>query len=297
MKTLNQIEDEIIKMHKEELINWCMNNQLIHREKKCSSCQTPMKLSSYLKNDDLRAWRCINNKCIFYKRYFSIRNDTFFDGFRLPLLVIIKVLIKYASKTGRRSIIEHFKEFDKEAIYKIIKKLTSKIPSPNFSDCKLGGPGRIVQVDETMLNYKCKSHRGRSSENKTDALCIVEVNENIKRVYATIIEDKKATTIIPIICSQVASNSVIWTDEHKSYSQLCSLNYIHDTVCHKYTFINNSNGVNTQAVESFNSLIKYEIKKRKGILTKERKYFLNEVCWLFNNDDNIFKNIINLLKI
>ncbi|KCZ74977.1 hypothetical protein H311_04052, partial [Anncaliia algerae PRA109] len=29
----------------------------------------------------------------------------------------------------------------------------------NFSNNKLGGPGKIIQVDETMLNYKCKSHR------------------------------------------------------------------------------------------------------------------------------------------
>lgn len=107
------------------------------------------------------------------------------------------------------------------------------MPAPNFVNNKLGGFGKIVQIDETMLNYKCKSHRGRSSENKTDALCIVEVGINIIRVFACTIPDKKSSTLIPIICSQVASNSTIWTDEHKSYKCLSSYNYIHDTVCHK----------------------------------------------------------------
>lgn len=37
---------------------------------------------------------------------------------------------------------------------------------------KLGGPGRIIQIDETMMNYKCKSHRGRSNDNKTDAIVL-----------------------------------------------------------------------------------------------------------------------------
>ncbi|KCZ79774.1 hypothetical protein H312_02826 [Anncaliia algerae PRA339] len=45
----------------------------------------------------------------------------------------------------------------------------------------LGGSGSIVKVDKTMLNYKCKSHRGRSSGNKIAAICIVEVENNILR--------------------------------------------------------------------------------------------------------------------
>ncbi|KAG0441742.1 hypothetical protein DMUE_0827 [Dictyocoela muelleri] len=113
-----------------------------------------------------------------------------------------------------------------------------------------------------MLNYKCKSHRCRSPENRTDALCIIEVGSRILRVFATVIPDKKSESLVPIIMKQVAPNSKIWTDEHRSYSCLNRLNYNHDTVCHKYDFKNNITGVNTQAVESFNNLIKVEIKKK-----------------------------------
>ncbi|KCZ81974.1 hypothetical protein H312_00617, partial [Anncaliia algerae PRA339] len=63
-----------------------------------------------------------------------------------------------------------------------------------------GGPGFIVQIDETMLNYKCKSHRGRSPGNITDAMCIVEVGNNICRAYAIVIENKRAEYLLPIIC-------------------------------------------------------------------------------------------------
>ncbi|KAM0684905.1 hypothetical protein COBT_003886, partial [Conglomerata obtusa] len=58
------------------------------------------------------------------------------------------------------------------------------------------------QIDETMLNYKAKSHRGRSSHDKTDKPCITEVDGKIARVFATIISDKKESTLIQIICSQ-----------------------------------------------------------------------------------------------
>lgn len=65
----------------------------------------------------------------------------------------------------------------------ILTKLVHAIPKVDFSSKKLGGPGFVVQIDETMLNYKAKSHRGRSPTNKSDALCIVETKEKITRFF------------------------------------------------------------------------------------------------------------------
>ncbi|KCZ77362.1 hypothetical protein H311_01624 [Anncaliia algerae PRA109] len=94
-------------------------------------------------------------------------------------------------------------------IERIMKKLIQKIPETNFESSKLGGPKFVVEIDETMLNFKCKSHRGRSPSNKTDALCIVEVGQRITRAFAKVIPNKKIETILPIIISQVMPGSVI----------------------------------------------------------------------------------------
>lgn len=171
------------------------------------------------------------------------------------------------------------------------------MPSPDFTENKLGGPGRIVQIDETMLNYKCKSHRGRSPSNRTDSLCMVEFTERITRAYATVIPNKCANTLIPIICNQVAPHSKIWTDEHSSYNNLGNLEYVHESVCHKYEFVNSSTGVNTQAIESFHNELKLEIKKRKGILTNNRNEFLKEFCFYFNNKNGFLTAILSLIKV
>lgn len=56
-------------------------------------------------------------------------------------------------------------------VWKILNKLVGLMPDTNFLENKLGGPGFVVQIDETMLNYKCKSHRGRNPKNETGALC------------------------------------------------------------------------------------------------------------------------------
>ncbi|KAM0674204.1 hypothetical protein GVAV_002278 [Gurleya vavrai] len=107
------------------------------------------------------------------KRYL-IRINSFFENFNISMLLVLKVLIRYSCKTRRHAMIQNFSEINRSTIYKILNKLVSLIPTSDFSSEKLGGPNRIVQINETMLNFKCKSHRGRSPENKTDALCIVE---------------------------------------------------------------------------------------------------------------------------
>ncbi|KCZ81931.1 hypothetical protein H312_00692, partial [Anncaliia algerae PRA339] len=120
----------------------------------------------------------------------------------------------------------------------------------------------------TMLNYKCKSRRGGSLHNRTDSLCIVEYKERIVRAFACVIPNKEASTLIPIITRNVANNSIIWTDEQRSYSCLSNFNFTQDSVCHKYRFITDE-GVNTQAVESFNNELKSAIKARKGLKTEK----------------------------
>lgn len=44
------------------------------------------------------------------------------------------------------------------------------MPEPDFSLTELDGPGNVVQVDETMLNFKFNTRRGRSPTNKTGVI-------------------------------------------------------------------------------------------------------------------------------
>lgn len=57
--------------------------------------------------------------------------------------------------------------------------------------------------------------------------------------------------MLPIIAENVAKGSTIYTDEHKSYSKLNQIGYVHGTVCHKREFVNKETGINTEAIESF----------------------------------------------
>ncbi|KCZ80902.1 hypothetical protein H312_01675, partial [Anncaliia algerae PRA339] len=106
--------------------------------------------------------------------------------------------------------IQHHNIFKKKIasftlIDKIFNKLHEYLRDDILKTSKMGGHGAFLQVDETILNYKCKSHHGRSALNKTDALCIVKVSNSITRTHATIIPNKEAITIIPIVCGKVVN--------------------------------------------------------------------------------------------
>ncbi|KAG0423786.1 hypothetical protein DMUE_6126, partial [Dictyocoela muelleri] len=284
----------ILRKDDRGMVEYLMQNRFIPNEICCAACRCPMNLCPYTRNIDSFAWRCISKSCKNYKKYISIRKDTFFEGFNIDIRTILRILIRYLMKQPLYSIMQCFK--GGSTIRRVIEKFNDFIPEANFSENKLGGPGIIVQIDETMMNFKCKSHRGRSADNNTDALCIVEFREEITRAYAQIIPNKRADTIIPIICSQVANQSIIWTDEHRSYGNLSSFGFNHSTVCHKYEFINHSNGTNTQAVESFHNQLKLWIKKQKGVKTCCRARFLKVFLFFFNNRNNLLESGLNLIK-
>ncbi|KCZ78603.1 hypothetical protein H311_00363, partial [Anncaliia algerae PRA109] len=86
--------------------------------------------------------------------------------------------VKYAVRQPQHSIKDSI-DLNDRTLERIIKKPLNCILKTDFEACKLGRPGEIVQIVEALINFKCKSHRGRSSSNSTDSLCIVEFSDRI----------------------------------------------------------------------------------------------------------------------
>jgi transposase-like protein len=277
-------------------MTFLMDMQFIPNELPCVECGRPFSLAKYSKNCELYAWRCYSTQCSSKKNYITLRRNSFFEGFSIPIPTILRVVLRYGTRTPAH-VIKRQLNINEKTIDKILCKLRSLIRPPDFSNHKLGGPNKVVQIDETMINHSIKAHRGRSPSNKTDSLCIVECESgSIKRCFAKVIPNKQQSTIVPIILSQVAANSIIHTDEHRAYYNLRNYFSEHGTVCHKYSFKNPITGVHTQAIESFHNELKLEIKRRKGVLTVQREEFLWEFCFYFNNRDNFLFSVIDLIK-
>ncbi|KCZ81633.1 hypothetical protein H312_00957 [Anncaliia algerae PRA339] len=86
----------------------------------------------------------------------------------------------------------------KPCLSKILSILINKMIIDNQNLKKMGGCGSIVQINETMLTFKKKTHKGGSPLNKTDGFVIFEVNNIASQIYAELKE-----TIMPIICDLI----------------------------------------------------------------------------------------------
>ncbi|KCZ81210.1 hypothetical protein H312_01356 [Anncaliia algerae PRA339] len=123
-----------------------------------------MKFEKHKIGADRYTWRCYNSNCIKYRKRVSIRKDSIFFGLRLKLKKCLRVMLMWLDNANQSLILKKLK-ISYSFYRKIINLLLLKIKSENaINPLKFGGVGTLIQIDETMQNLKCKSHRGRSSK-------------------------------------------------------------------------------------------------------------------------------------
>ena len=145
-----------------------------------------------------------------------------------------------------------------------------------------GREGKIVQIDESLMRGRRKNNRGRyllgdildldpasnsrrlncgDRENGPWVFGMAEVNSRkIKLFY---VEDRKESTLLPILLKHVHPKTTIWSDEWKAYVNLQNYLEKHETVCHSENFIGPETDTNTQLIECPWSHTKLNIMKNK----------------------------------
>ena len=169
-----------------------------------------MEIKRSINHRENKCWRCNYPACESKRGKKSIKSLSFFENFNFHIRLVLKVLFRWCVDIQISSISKSL-GISSGTVTKIIDTLVKKLIEKDESENqKLGGGNSIVQIDETMLNYSAKNHVGEPASHKTDALCIVEtINGRITKSFATTIPDKKALTLVPIICSKVCPGSVI----------------------------------------------------------------------------------------
>jgi len=264
----------------------------------CHHCLETMQMKHNNNNPEKYEWRCFNTTCAYYETTKSIRLGSFFEDFRAPIIVILRTIYYYATLSRQKDVVRisqksrTFVQTLRNKIISLITKYFHKYP------IRLGGPGVIVQVDETKLNFNIKSNRGLAPSKTCWALCMVDTSKNPAIGYIQLIERRNAESLIPIIARTVRSGSIIHSDEWKAYNAISKCGeYEHKKVVHKYNFVDPQTGVHTQNVESFNNKIKYQIKMAKGVTTDFREKFITEFLFFDTYKDNVFHKLVDLIKI
>ena len=96
-----------------------------------------------------------------------------------------------------------------------------------------------------------------------------------------IVQQRDASTLLPIINDHVAPGTVVHTDEWAAYRRVGSLPNAssHSTVNHSITFVDPTTGTHTQTVESYWNRCKAKLKRMKGCVAHQVPSYLDEFMW------------------
>jgi transposase-like protein len=173
------------------------------------------------------------NRCYECKQTFSIRKGTIFDDSKISLQKwFMSIYLINSNKKGISSIAlaEQIGVTQKTAWFMLqrIRNASNK----NFSNKLLKD---TVEIDEAYFGGKAKNmHMSKRIKKqgiyeKTTVLGMVERNNKVKAIK---VQNAQANTLQREIYSNVQTDSIIVTDEHKAYNSISHFKYDHKVVNH-----------------------------------------------------------------
>ena len=98
-----------------------------------------------------------------------------------------------------------------------------------------------VELDESYFGGARKGKPGRGAAGKTAVFGILKRGG---KVYTKVVVDTKASTLMPIITSKIAPDSVVYTDCYRSYNALDVSGFYHERINHSRLFAAGKNHIN-----------------------------------------------------
>lgn len=260
-----------------------LENEIIYRNINCENCNEPMTRGA-------TRFRCLKRTCRTEK---SLYHESFFAGSKLTPCQIMLIGYLWISKTPF-DLACIFTGHSRETIssfYAHYRQLV--IDNLDEDDAVIGGPGIIVEIDESKFS-KRKYNRGHRVEGSW-VLGGVERTET-RKVFAVIVPDRSASTLLDVISRHVKEGSIIYTDLWKGYKQLnTELGLEHFTVNHTLHFKDPDSGVHTNTIEGSWNGMKLAIARRarNSECLQER---LLEFIWRRKNIGGLWSALLVAMK-
>ncbi|XP_071965519.1 uncharacterized protein [Antedon mediterranea] len=276
----------------DDYLDFFQRRGLYPTAKDCSYCNVPMYMSTRNRSDGL-VWRC--HRC---RRTIAMRTGTFLAGQKIAMDDWLNLVYYWATETSVKHAIVHTGLKPKVVIqqYRFLRDICSQklLQTPTL----LGGPGVVVQIDESCFSHSRKNGRGRAPEREMWVFGLVDTTTKPARGYLQFVEDRSAATLLPIIEDKTRPGTIIHSDMWAAYRQVVAIPGIaeHRTVNHSRHFVNPIDGTHTQNVESYWNKAKSKLKAMKGVKREWLSEYLDEFMWReeFGKDLLVgFENIID----
>ena len=217
-------------------IDWMKQHRLLASSNKCESCNELMNWTKWSQNSDGYAWRCLTKACPKFSSRKSIRSNSMFEKSNLPLAKWILAIYLWSQRASQKIAMNQMNVSNRtiHLIYKKFRQICLKYFIDN--PVKLGGPSKILQLDESSFSGKSKHHRGRTPSQPAWVFGMVEAGTNIG--YMEIVERRNAETLLPIIEKIALPGTTIHSDQWKAYSRISDdLGQAYETVNHSIWFV------------------------------------------------------------
>ena len=216
-----------------------LSRKIVEVSEKCRFCDSATRQIKTKANTVQCKWI----KC---RKYYNVFEGTPFKSAKLTLEEIITVIKMWCVKINARAISEVL-EIEEHVIYRLIKKIERKLKKSyeNMPQSKIGGPGIIVEIDESKFG-KVKYHRGHREGGWVFGM--VERTPE-RRVVLVKVENRTKLTLEKLLIEYVHDGSIIYSDCWKAYSRLSEIFMDHKTVNHSLHFVDPNTNVHTNTIE------------------------------------------------
>lgn len=147
-----------------------------------------------------------------------------------------------------------------------------------------------VEIDETLVGGK---QRGGKRGWGSDKPCVFGMVERGGQIKTVVVENRKASTLMPIIVDSVDEEAICFTDEFKGYNKLHREVGLHLKIQHKaYQWVDGE--VHTQTIDGHWSILKRSIRgTHVAVSRKWLQSYLNEFDFKRNHRyENMFDAIL-----
>ncbi|DAZ97544.1 TPA: LOW QUALITY PROTEIN: hypothetical protein N0F65_003030 [Lagenidium giganteum] len=212
-----------------------------------------------------------------------------FSASRLPMGKLVQLLFYFASGTGA-SKTRQFVGVSTKAVtewFDIYRGICSK--EMLTVDMSVGGPGHVVEIDETSLAKKQKYARGK----KYPDFCVFGAFDRVtkKWVAAITFDDRSKPTLTLKIAEMIKPRTHIISDKFGSYVSANEkhtletnpapkhMGFTHTWVNYSKNFVNPTAGAHTNGIEGcWEAKLKSRIKAMRGTITAEQVASIVDEC-------------------
>lgn len=251
----------------------------------------------------------------------ALREGTFFEKTKISLKQWIVLLYWWAREYAVSDAAQEAEVEEKTAIqaYQYCRDICSWRLLNRDAPLMLGGPGVVVQIDESLFRHKPKvktqlkmyisrmlfygipffqHHRGRPTRSEVWVFGMCDTSQTPALGVMCTVRNRTAQTLLPILQQHLRNGTVVHSDQWAAYNHVQQLQQVsqHDTVNHSLHFIDPTTGVHTQNIESYWNRVKGKFKKMKGVHESMLTSYLDEFMWRERHGRSASTALTNLCR-